>query len=680
MSRKHYLLELFTGAKDKYVLEAIESRETARPVIRKNRILLIAALVAMMLLLVGCVAVFLGLQDMAIGTDTYTKTHDEQGKALEEPIEIERQVLTFAGYSDSPTNQAAREWYTFQESYDPDHEFMTNEPDLPDIENNYEYVYWCYTTEMVDKLDEIAVKYNVKLLEEWVPIQRYQSEVALEGMGITSLLKEDAPAKMGELSGMLYPPYNYSVDFDLTLTGEDAAWTKTVWADGYYYHKDYLPSNGAWYLNLDNFEQWNYTTSDGIKLLLAMNPQGRGFIICEREEAFQAVAIQGNTTSTSYPTADQVPDKKALEQMAECFDFTITPKQIDKAAMQPALDAAEAQYQAENTYVPEVYAGYEEYIQEHCPGFNDGMRYVYYDLNSDGEQELLLGHHTDEGAYLLYQLTMQDAQVVEQICDHYLYEENVTMMHFDADHSTYERWEFQKRDFGAEENSAEYLGYVIHNADGTWQLSKEFLFDYDDAPIVSQAEAEAFLAQFTPLDLNWQSLNSYPLSDGSTIGDYRASLDQPLSSEQLRQFYIEWYQKRKGESWYTHYRILDVNNDGVEDLLLSGDGDFYWTAYTYRYGELQHLFSNDIYLCEDGILENVSTIHEYPGIEIVTHTFFVLDGVDWVELNFVAYNKSTASWQSDLDGTTLSEAEAQAILDKYSRIDQGMQPISELSD
>ena len=47
-------------------------------------------------------------------------------------------------------------------------------------------------------------------------------------------------------------------------------------------------------------------------------------------------------------------------------------------------------------------------------------------------------------------------------------------------------------------------------------------------------------------------------------------------------------------------------------------------------------------------------------------------------LDFAAYNKATASWQSDYFGTPMSEADAKAILARYSRVDQGMQPISQL--
>lgn len=60
------------------------------------------------------------------------------------------------------------------------------------------------------------------------------------------------------------------------------------------------------------------------------------------------------------------------------------------------------------------------------------------------------------------------------------------------------------------------------------------------------------------------------------------------------------------DSFYTHYRIMDINGDGVKDLLLSGDGEYYWWGMTYRYGILMNLVTWDFYLCEDNIMERMN--------------------------------------------------------------------------
>ena len=107
-----------------------------------RRPLLIAAMIALMLLLVGCAVVYaLRLQDMSIGQETYTQTFDEQGKYLEEPVEKTRDILTLYGHSGDAIQQALTEWYVFLNTYDPDGKYSTNDPDLEEIPDQYEYIY-----------------------------------------------------------------------------------------------------------------------------------------------------------------------------------------------------------------------------------------------------------------------------------------------------------------------------------------------------------------------------------------------------------------------------------------------------------------------------------------------------------------------------------------------------------
>ena len=66
-------------------------------------------------------------------------------------------------------------------------------------------------------------------------------------------------------------------------------------------------------------------------------------------------------------------------------------------------------------------------------------------------------------------------------------------------------------------------------------------------------------------------------------------------------------------------------------------------------------------------------------MEIDGHEFFRYNGLEKEALDLVTYNKATAGWFTDWwDKEPVSEAEANAILAKYPRIDQGMRPISEL--
>ena len=170
----------------------------------------------------------------------------------------------------------------------------------------------------------------------------------------------------------------------------------------------------------------------------------------------------------------------------------------------------------------------------------------------------------------------------------------------------------------------------------------------------------------------------YPLDgEGKTLGDSIREKDVRVSYEELIQLYTERLNGMK-DMYYTHYRIMDFNGDGVEDLLLSGDGDSYWNVLTYRYGRVMSIYAKDFLLCEDGIVDHCGKRYEDPAIEIQEHEFVRMTGFEEEPLDFIAYNKSTASWECDRDGTPMETAEA--ILEKYPHIEQGMRPISELLD
>ena len=170
-----------------------------------RRPLLIAAVITLTLLLVGCAVVYaLRLQDMSIGKETYTQNFADDGRAIE-PTEKTRDIITLYGHSGDPVQLAMKEWYEYLQTYDPDGILMDNNPDHPEIPNQYEYTYSCYTPDMVAKVDEIAAKYNLKLLEEWIPFQAWQGDIFLTESGIGSFVLPESGAKITRISGMYYP-------------------------------------------------------------------------------------------------------------------------------------------------------------------------------------------------------------------------------------------------------------------------------------------------------------------------------------------------------------------------------------------------------------------------------------------------------------------------------------------
>ncbi len=658
------LLTAMSGIDGRYIEEAAPA---AAPKTRSlRRPLLVAAAIAAALLLVGCGIVYaLRLQDMSIGKATYTQRFDDKGKAID-PVEKSMDIITPYGRSGDAIQQALKEWYEFQESYDPDGALLTDEPDIPDIPNQYEYTYSCYTQEMVDKVNEIAAKYDLKLLDEWIPFQRYQSDIFLEETGIQSLLLPDSGAQITGMVGMLYPPYNFSMEFNLVT--ENAGTLMTSYG---YARKDYFPRAFPGGMDIDAYEQWDHTTPGGTKLLLALSGKGQGEIIAEQENAMIMISIDGNraTSHTNYPDASEVMTKAELESIADQFDYSIQPKEVDRAVVEEKLAAAEEAYQAEHAYVPETYTDFSDYLKKRVYIPDESRQYAFSDLTGDGVDELLLGR---DGAFF-YWLSMENGEVVENVYgDTYLCKGNILEQYVAPDmYGDIERHTYSKPENGGYGDKI----VAVERVGNQWYRSYD-IYERDKTEI-SQDEAAAIMAKYPRIQLDWKPLVDYPLDEsGLTLGSYLKAKDVQPSDDELLQIYKDCLSRQ--DSFYTHYRIMDINGDGVKDLLLSGDGEYYWWGMTYRYGILMNLVTWDFYLCEDNIMERDELVRRGEGVEIDGTSFFRYNGFNREELDFVAYNKATASWQSDYIGTPMSEADAKAILAKYSRVDQGMQPISQL--
>ena len=246
-----------------YFEEAENAVLTVTPLSRRKslrRPLLVAAIIALTLLLVGCALVYaLRLQDMSVGKETYTQRFGEDGRYID-PVEKTKDIVVFTAPGNEAQQKAMLEWFDYLESYDPDGDLMTNDPALPHIPDQYEYTYSCYTQDMVDKVDEIAEKYGLKLLDTWIPFQRYQSHIFLEETGIGSLLLPDSCAEVKGMAGMLYPPYNFHMEFSLVTEADPNGLLASV----SYERNDYFPRSymGSRF-DLSTIEQWDHTTRDG---------------------------------------------------------------------------------------------------------------------------------------------------------------------------------------------------------------------------------------------------------------------------------------------------------------------------------------------------------------------------------------------------------------------------------
>lgn len=676
MTGKDLLIGLGDISQKYYEEAETESLTPARNRKTFRKPFLIAALIAVTMLLAGCaVAYVLRLQDMSIGQETYTQYFDENGRAID-PTEKTRDILTLYGYSGDPIQLALTDWFHFLETYDADGALRDNNPDHEEIPNQYEYTYSCYTSDMVAKVDEIARKYQLKLLEEWIPFQRYQSGIFLEEAGISSLVLPDSGAQVSGMVGMAFPPHNFEMEFELTLENLD----NRLWVTAIYARKDYFPRAFPGGVDLSQFTQWDATAPDGTPLLLALGSNGQSYIIAQPENAMLVYSIDGNFSGSAYPQAGQVITKAELEKIAEVFDYSIQPEISDRAAVMQKLEESQASYEAEHAYQPATYGSFGEYLKEMYAIPDENLLYTFRDMNGDGEADLLIGQN---GYYNVW-VTIQDGETREQmLLNTYLCEGNVQ-----EGYSAFDFYESHVYTAPVSENvisdmyAEPEILTVLKRERNQWSQGPN---DFMQTPI-TEAEAHDVIARYPRVELDWKPLLEYPLSETETLRDYLESRNTFYSQEELVEIYANYLKNNADDViQYTHYRILDINGDGVDDLLLKGadnafrgSTDFYWMALTYRYQRMWNLAS-DFYLCENGILEQVSSRND-DGAEMTGHAFVRLDGFsfDETELDFVVYNRATDSWQSDWYETVMETAAAEAILAQYPRIDQGMRPISEL--
>ena len=305
-----------------------------------RRPLLVAAIIALTLLLVGCAVVYvLSMKEINIGQQqTYQDAFEydpESGQAVaylgQETVTEE--VLTLAGLKGSPNYQAAQEWFAFKQTYDPNGEIKASVwKDLPEFPEEYAY-YDIYTQEMKDKVDEILDKYDLSLIGRTVPFRT--EELTLKALGIENIAVSGSNAIM-ELDYAAYQECgNLNMDFNFILPGTAEEPELETRCHIYYTHKDAFTDDVIALGEIDTWKEWNYTTASGDEVLIFRSPEDwRGYIFCDMPNytvtlRYTFIDEQYTTDITGKTTHEQefMTDQQ-IERLADAVDFSIEPQLI----------------------------------------------------------------------------------------------------------------------------------------------------------------------------------------------------------------------------------------------------------------------------------------------------------------------------------------------------------------
>lgn len=319
--------------------EKTETTAKKRKLIRRP--FLVAAIIAMLLMLVGCAVVYmLSLKEIKLGDQTATRDIYEYDPNSGEAVSYvgqetyTQQVLTLAGMSGTPASMAAQEWYAFLESYDPNREIQKSVwGNYPEFPKEY-YGYGLYTQEMKDKLDEILDKYNLKLRGDRVDFQT--SKLLFRALGMESVLNPDSGAQMRVNHTAYYENGNLDVYFEITVPEADSTNSQTTNGYLYYRPKDcFIPDTAI--LTDAVWEEWNYTTASGDQVLIIRSEEaGSAWIFADmanctaslRLDTIKRMAVEKG--SAAQEAHFELMTKEQLEQVADAIDFSLEPKLIEE--------------------------------------------------------------------------------------------------------------------------------------------------------------------------------------------------------------------------------------------------------------------------------------------------------------------------------------------------------------
>lgn len=662
------LLDAFNDIQDKYILSAAKSKtKAATRRIRFSKAQLIAATVALALVLTGCAAVFIGIQQRKIGEHSTVQKFDEYGKAMT-PKEVTVNVVSPQTDPEAPLRLATQEWYAFTDTYDPEHKLMEN-TNVHGIPDNYYFTYDCYTWDMVSKLDKIVQKHNLKLLDSFHVAQAWQAEVMFEGLGIPGLTRPGAQVDVDYSGSSFHANGNFRTDLDFTLTGADSLWERDCFARYQYAEPDYFDPTITSCVTGD-FDQWNYVTADGTEVLLVLSKNGRGQIYAEQKDAIVYIDIDPGLPFIR--EEGDLPTRQVLEQMADIFSYTIRPTDVDMEALQPKLDAAEAAYQAQwEAYEEPVYGSYGEYLNS--LDFPERKFYALEDITLDGQPELLIGW--GDGSFV-DSYTMENGQVKYLMAGHdeyWICEDNFVEAYNNTNpFYPHESHQFFKMPIYQEDKDC---------PDWVEKTDKGYFQGLPSEPI-TEAEFNAAISKYTRKTVEFKPVLSYPMDEeGTTLEQYISKHDPILTEADILKLYtdlaLEWQAyESEFEDPTQYYDIRDINDDGILDLLLNNAMDPYCMAYTISRGKPTMLY-HGCSILENGMLGFMSGYIREEG-QVETFQFYSWDGLRMTPAQLVRHNLSADTWGMGEIGPEITEAEAQAILSQYSPVKIDLRPIDEL--
>jgi len=290
-----------------------------------------AALIAAMLLLMGCaIAYVFSLKEMTLQESPITVDRfSEDGSEYLGEETVTQQILTLAGLRGTPGYQAAQEWFDYLEEYNAKPENQSDMAgSLPEFPAEYD-MYHLRTQEMKENLEKILNKYHLRGAGAKLPF-RTPAQL-LRALDMENVLRSGSEAKMQVLNANYYENGNLDFEFDITVPGEGELLPVDTWGGLYYRRKDCLIPDVVFLREKDNWREWNYTTAGGSNVLIARSSSAwDAWIFCDMADCTASLRVEAikEYYSDNAVKKEELSDRQ-LELLADAIDFSLEPKLVE---------------------------------------------------------------------------------------------------------------------------------------------------------------------------------------------------------------------------------------------------------------------------------------------------------------------------------------------------------------
>lgn len=207
----------------------------------------------------------------------------------------------------------------FQQSYDPDQSLLKAAGDfqLPAQYNSY----YAYTADMLDKIDEICEKYDLKLAGDTAVYQGNDAGFLGQILDFNSVVKEDSGLKV-EFQGVRVAQCgDFNSSYNATLTNPSATQEFSFMLSYDYHDKAYFCTRYLIIRDGENVQQWNETLPDGTNVLIVNDKGGDAYILCDREDAFINITISKVGAEWANPGDVMTPGNMELSEVSQATGF-----------------------------------------------------------------------------------------------------------------------------------------------------------------------------------------------------------------------------------------------------------------------------------------------------------------------------------------------------------------------